>query len=146
MRLTRGEGWWLMRRREGITQEGMAFDLGISVDKLRAWELDRAPAPLPARCGRMRDPLTPGELAALCRRRKGITAEFLAVEILGLSATTVKRMERDRTRTAGALAAYWYRRGLPRARAAAPLNFGEPSKTVCRSREDRGGRRNGPAG
>lgn len=146
MRLTRGEGWWLLRRRAGASQEEWAMRRGLSVDRLRAQELDRAPVELPGPLITERDvTLTPGELATIARRRAGYSIERVA-RWLDVSVTTAKRMERDRTRTAGRLARWWLASGLPRARAAAPVVVRGPSKTMCRSAEDRGGRRPAPRG
>lgn len=142
MRLTRGEAWWLWRRRLGATQAAFARTLGVSVDRLRARELDRSPAPLfaiePAwGC------LTPGEFSTICRRRAGYSIERMA-RWLDVSVTTAKRMERDRVRTASRMARWWMVNGTPRARAAAPVRIPGPARNVCRSTEDRGGRPRSP--
>lgn len=141
MRLTRGEGFWLGRRRAGFTAERTASWIGISVDRFRRWELDREPAPFPDQSILRRTRLTPGEFAALCRRRTGLRLEDLA-ERLGISRHTLWKREHDRTRSAWTLAEYWRRRGIPPARTATPIGLGEPerrSKNMRRSMEDRGG-------
>lgn len=143
MRLTRGEAWWLSRRRLGATAEEYAYLCRVSVERLRAVERDRAPAGIPSLfvVPGAAGPLTPGEYGAICRRRSGLPVVEVATQ-MGLSATTVKRMERDRTRTAWRLVAYWA--GPPRALAPAPVRVRGPARSVCRANEDRGGRQNGP--
>lgn len=120
MRLTRGEGWWLMRRREALTQAAMAEALAISEDRLRAWEKDRAASPMPSRCGRMREPLTSGELIALERRRRGWTLPE-AARRLRVSRVTLWKAERDRTAGVRALRRSYAILGPARPTTAAPL-------------------------
>jgi transcriptional regulator with XRE-family HTH domain len=128
MRLTRGEAWWLLRRRAGMTQSAWAGVAGVSEDRLRRWEADaEEPAvPGPFRNGGRVEPLTHGEFSALARRRTGWTLPELARR-LGTSRQTLWKREHDRTGSARELAEWWAP-GYPAAEAPAPLRIGAPRR------------------
>jgi transcriptional regulator with XRE-family HTH domain len=126
MRLTRGEVWWLNRRRSGEAQPRIAKRLGITVDRLSDWERDLvAEIPTPSLCG---GPLSPGELAALLRRRAGVELAD-AAELFGVSRQTYIKAERDRSRTAARLAAWWLGwKGVPVPTAKRPVRIAVRSR------------------
>jgi hypothetical protein len=129
MRLTRGEAWWLVRKRVGITQAEMSKAHGISEDLLREWEKDRAPAPghldwpddFPAY---LETPISPGEYCAIMRRRAGRSVADESAR-LGLSRVRYIEAEAGRApRSAFELACRWRdlpKGARPRPRAAAPV-------------------------
>lgn len=120
MRLTRGEAWWLMRRRMGYTCAQMASKMAVSEDRLRAWEYDRVAAPLPSMCGIMRDPVTEGECVAIARRRNGWTLPEGARR-LGISRQTLWKAEWGRTAGVASVRRFYDRIGWPRPTTAAPV-------------------------
>lgn len=144
MRITRGEVHWLQRRRAGRTQEEQARLARMSVGLLARIERDRAASPV---CfSDMTPALTPGEYGSLMRRRAALSIERVA-KYLRVSATTAKRMERDRTRTAYRLVDLFKAIGPIPPLAAAPVRIGEPSRKRPRgSAPDRGGRPPGTSG
>jgi hypothetical protein len=117
MRLTRGEGWWLLRRRMSMTCAGMAHRQAISEDRLRRWEYDREAAPMPARAS---GPLTPGEWCALQRRRRGWTLVEAARRI-GVSRQTLWKAEWGRTGGVAGVRRFYDRIGPARPTTAAPV-------------------------
>lgn len=124
MRLTNGEGWWLLRRRLGKTMAEMAAEHGISEDRLRDWERGRVEAPSPGRCHTW-PRLTPGEYNAIARRRSGWTLPDVALWFAS-SRQTAWKAEHDQTSSAKTLARCWAgaypRPGLP-----APLRIQSPA-------------------
>ena len=125
MRLTNGEGWWLLRRRLGLTMAEACAKWNVSEDQLRAWEKGREDAPSPGTCSSW-TPLTPGEYSTIARRRRGWTAPYLALK-LGISRQTLLKREHDRTSSADTLARHWARRGFPDSNGVpAPLRIGAP--------------------
>jgi DNA-binding XRE family transcriptional regulator len=132
MRLTRGEGWWLLRRRVGMTCADMASIQDVSEDRLRRWEYDREAAPMPTELihaglmGRwLRQPLTAGEWCALERRRRGWTLPEAARRI-GISRQTLWKAEWDRTRGVGAVRRFYERLGPARPTTACPVRIAGP--------------------
>jgi transcriptional regulator with XRE-family HTH domain len=121
MRLTRGEAWWLFRRRSGLAQPEIARRLGVSVDRLSDWERDLVRAPeIPEA---LSEPLSAGELAALLRRRAGVELAD-AAERFGVSRQTYIKAERDRSSTSARLAAFWLgRKGIPVPSAPRPVRI-----------------------
>jgi DNA-binding XRE family transcriptional regulator len=110
VKITNGEGWWLIRRRSGKTMGEWAAanwsaTLALSEDRLRDWERGRIEAPSPGRCHRW-PALSYGEYSALMRRRKGWTLPEVAKK-LGVSRQTVWKAEHDRTSFAYDVARYW---------------------------------------
>jgi transcriptional regulator with XRE-family HTH domain len=121
MRLTRGEGWWLRRRRADMTATEMAEALSISQDRLRRWEHDREAAPLPPK---LTSPLTDGEWCALQRRRRGLTLPEVAAR-LKVSRMTLWKAEHDRTSGVLAVRRFYERLGPARPSTAAPVQVAE---------------------
>jgi hypothetical protein len=125
MRLTRGEGWWLMRRRCALTCTVMAADLKISEDRLRRWEHDREAAPMPAMCGIMRVPVSEAEWCVIERRRRGWTLPEAARRI-GISRQTLWKAEWGRTSGVGAVRRFYERLGPARPTTACPVRIAGP--------------------
>lgn len=123
MRITRGEAWWLLRRRNERTMPEQAKRLGISEDRLRAWEKDRAIAPMPNAPTSLRAPLTYGEYATICRRRMDAYQGDVA-RATNRSRIAINRAERDLTESSRMLAMWWLKvKGTPAARTAAPVSI-----------------------
>lgn len=122
MRLTRGEGWWLARRRMTLRQTEMAALLGISEDRLRRWERDREAAPMPDATV-LAPALSPGEWCALTRRRAGWGLAEVARRT-GISRMTVWKGEHDRTAGVRDLLQFYASLGQIRAPAATPISIG----------------------
>jgi hypothetical protein len=127
MRLTRGEGWWLLRRRVNLTCAAMAQLQDISEDRLRRWEYDRVAAPMPTELvqsglmgARLRDAVTPGEWCALQRRRRGWTLPE-AARRMGISRQTLWKAEHDRTLGVDGVRRFYERIGPARPTTAAPV-------------------------
>lgn len=125
MRLTRGEGWWLLRRRAHATQSVWASRLRISEDRLRRWEHDKEAAPMPGGIVTEHTALTPGEYSALARRRVGRTLEECA-RTFGISRQTLIKQEHDRTASSTRLARAWSI-CYPGPHRAAPIRLSSPA-------------------
>lgn len=124
MRLTNGEGWWLLRRRLGITQVEFGAGNGISEETLRRYERDEGEVPSPGTCAAW-SPLTPGEYCAIARRRLGLDLPAMARR-LKVSRQTLIKIEADRTASAIEHARRWARK-YPERRAVGRLRIGAPS-------------------
>lgn len=124
MRLTNGEGWWLMRRRSGLTQVAFVARFpGLSEEALRRYERDEGEVPFPGGCAPW-PPLSPGEYCALARRRLGLDLVFMARK-LRVSRQTLIKIEADRTASALDHARRWARH-YPERRAAGTVRIGAP--------------------
>lgn len=133
MRLTRGEGWWLLRRRMGLTLVQWCGPIvQMSEDRYRRWELDRELAPMPVLPGngfeppeQLRGALTPGEWCTLQRRRQGWTLPEAARRI-GISRQTLWKAEHDQTGGVEGVRRFYERIGPARPTTAAPVQVPGP--------------------
>ncbi len=87
---TRGERWWLLRRRLGLRPPGAAAALNVSHRTYQQWERDIGDVPEPDIAI-----IEPWEHCALLRRRTGMTEKRLA-QLLGVPSQKVNLMERGR--------------------------------------------------
>jgi len=125
MRLTNGEGWWLLRRRLGFTQiEFARRNNQISEETLRRYERDEGEVPSPGRCAPWTR-LTPGEYCALARKRLGVDLATMARR-RKVSRQTLIKIEADRTASTIKHARYWSRK-YPERRAAGGIQIAAPS-------------------
>ncbi len=102
--LTRPEALELSRRRARLTQSELGASLGVSTDRVRAWEhgtRDDVPTVPEMR-------LEPFEWCWLMRRRAGVTLQVLSQQ-LGLALKWVHRAERGEltTEQIGVLIEWW---------------------------------------
>jgi DNA-binding XRE family transcriptional regulator len=124
MNITNGEGYWLLRRRAGMTMRQAARRWKVSEDRLRDWEKGREEAPSPGTCHAW-SRLTPGEYSAIARRRMGWTLPDLA-NARGISRQTAWKEEHDQTASALDLARWWGE-GYPGTALAARLRIRGPA-------------------
>lgn len=113
--LTKGERFWVMRRRSGERADESAKRLGVSEDRISAWEngrdLDRCPNVV------IHKTLSTGEALAIARRRKGWNLKSTARRMKASHVTLIK-WENDRNSTQEVAVKFWNRQGWPVARVA----------------------------
>jgi DNA-binding transcriptional regulator YiaG len=110
---TPGEELWLRRRLLGFSQEEAALVLGVAHSTVASWEARKGLATKAAEAlgGLPRPPggrATPGDLAALARRRQG-WGSFGTAERVGVSRMTLFNWERASDER---LVAFWEGRGF----------------------------------
>lgn len=116
--LSKGERFWLNRRRLNKTQAQASRLYKVSEDRITAWENERNIDSCPHVV--LHAKLTTGEMLALARRRKEWDIREAAKK-MGVSHVTVIKWEDDRNSTQAEALAWWTQHGwpeLPRAVAA----------------------------
>ncbi len=123
MRLTRGEGWRLLRAQLGWTMPEMAKKQAISEDRLRRWEKDREAAPMPALKSNI---ISVGQLCRVYRLRHGWVLQD-AADRMRISRMTMWKAEHDRTSGVHAVRRFYERNDSVRtARGATPIRVRLP--------------------
>ena len=112
--LTKGERFWLARRRSDENTDQCSRRLKVSEDKISAWENGRDVENCPSVVLHAR--LSIGEALAFARRRKGWKIKETARR-MRVSHVTLIKWEKDRNSTQDQAVAFWDRKGWP-ARAA----------------------------
>jgi hypothetical protein len=104
----------------------MAKHQAISEDRLRRWEKDREPAPMPAL---KRDFITHGQVCRVFRQRLGWGLQH-AADRMGISRMTMWKAEHDRTSGVHAVRHFYHQRALPRPRAATPVRVSPEGRAI----------------
>lgn len=114
MNLTKGERFWLARRRAGRTSAEAAKAHGVKPWDVTEWEKGRGEIPEVELEGEIQ----PHERSIIARRREGWTQGELAKMMLVSKQTIIKR-ESGRGRVEG-LMEFWNTRGWPEPRVPSP--------------------------
>lgn len=108
--LSKGERFWLNRRRLGKTQFQASKLYKVSEDKITAWENERDAESCPHVV--LHAKLTTGEALALARRRKGWDIRQAARK-MRVSHVTLIKWEDDRNSTQEQALQWWDKQGWP---------------------------------
>lgn len=113
--LTKGERFWLMRRRTQMRTDKAARNYKCTEDRICGWEAGKDSAGCPDVV--LAPKLTIGESLSIARRRKGWTLHATAAKMKTSHVTLIK-WEGDRNSTQDRAVAFWDRKGWPGVRAA----------------------------